>query len=147
LRAETIDVRVRSAADRATTFAVVRDRSAWPSFTSLKAFELEQPGVEEPHGHGSIGRLQGGPLKPREQIVECIPNRRISYVLLSGIPVRDYQGEVDFERGSDGTSIHWQVSFMPSIPGTGPLLRRLLRGAISDLVAALAAEADRRAIS
>jgi hypothetical protein len=145
LRAQHIDVRVRSAADPAAAFAVVRDRSSWPRFTKIKSFELERPGEGDPNGQGSIGRLQGGPLKPREQIVECTPNRRISYELLSGIPVRDYRAVVDFEPDHGGTSIHWQVSFRPSIPGTGSLLRRLLRGAISDLVEALAAEADRRA--
>jgi hypothetical protein len=138
-------VRARSVADCPTVFAVIKDRSGWPSFTSLKSFELERPGEDDPHGRGSIGRLHGGPLKPRERIVESIPNRRLSYELLSGIPVREYRGEVGLEPDGAGTSIRWRVSFRPSVPGTGRLLCRLLRGAVSDLVRQLAAEADRRA--
>jgi hypothetical protein len=147
MRAQIIDLRVRSSSDPATVFAVVKDRSAWPSFTSVKSFELERPGDDEPFGQGSIGRLKSGPLTAREQIVGYIPNRRISYVLLSGIPVRQYRGDVEFAPDGVGTSIHWRASLSPSVPGTGWLLRRLLGAAISGLVGELAAEADRRATS
>jgi hypothetical protein len=35
--------------------------------------------------------------RAREEIVELIPDRRLSYVLLSGYPFRDYRADVDLE--------------------------------------------------
>ena len=145
MRARVIDIRARSSADPATVFEVIKDRAAWPSFTKIKSFELERPGDDDPFGRGSIGRLKSGPMTAREQITDCIPNRRLAYALLSGMPVREYRGAADLEPGADGTSIYWHASFRPSLPGTGLLLRTLMRGAISDLVHELAAEADTRA--
>ena len=144
--ARVIDIRARSSADPATVFEVIKNRAAWPSFTKVKSFELERPGDDDdPFGRGSIGRLKSGPMTARELITDCIPNRRLAYALLSGMPVREYMGAVDLEPGGDGTSIHWQASFSPKVPGTGRLLRRLMRHAISDLVHELTAEADARA--
>jgi hypothetical protein len=41
----------------------------------------------------------------REEVVELTPNRRVSYVLLSGLVIRDYQAFTDLEPDGDGTAI------------------------------------------
>jgi hypothetical protein len=43
--------------------------------------------------------------RAREEIVELIPDRRLSYVLLSGYPFRDYRADVDLEPTGDGGTV------------------------------------------
>jgi hypothetical protein len=46
-------------------------------------------------------------------------HKQHSYLRLSGLPVRDYRGDVDLELTADGTGIRWHISFRPKVPGTG----------------------------
>lgn len=57
------------------------------------------------------------------------PPSHLGYVILSGMPVRNYRADIHLneETGADGsdvtTVIEWSASFDPKIPGTGALLR------------------------
>ncbi len=77
----------------------------------------------------------------REEVVELRPDRRFSYVLLSGLPVRGYRADVDLEPTTEGTLIRWRASFDPTIPGTGWLIRRRLAGITQRFVRGLAERA------
>ncbi len=84
---------------------------------------------------GAVRRLGVGPLGSSERIVEHVPGQRLSYVIDSWQPYRDYRADVDLVPTTDGgTRIVWQASFVPRVPGTGPLLR----AGLSRLVASFA---------
>jgi hypothetical protein len=76
--------------------------------------------------------------KAREEIVALVPNRRVSYRLLSGLPLRNYRADVDLEPlGDRAIMIVWQASFETKYPGTGWfwlwLLRRVIKRVAEDL--------------
>ena len=64
---------------------------------------------------GAIRVFRRGRTTGRDQLLELVPNRRLEYASLSGLPVREYVGEVDLEAGARrrGRLIRWHSSFCP----------------------------------
>jgi Polyketide cyclase / dehydrase and lipid transport len=122
-----IEVTAYSHAARDVVFALLADGTTWPRWSPIESFELERPGDPPPEGPGAIRIFRRGRTIGRDQIVEVVPGRRFGYASLSGLPVRDYRAHVDLEPQADGTTIRWQASFLPKVPGTGWLLERGLR--------------------
>ena len=141
MRRRHIDVTKHSTATPEAVFALLADGSTWPRWSPIEAFELEQPGDPPPEGVGAIRVFRRGRTTGRDQIVELVPGRRLGYVSLSGLPVRDYRANVDLESDGDGTRIRWQASFAPKVPGTGWLLERSLRRFLCECAAGVAAHA------
>jgi hypothetical protein len=119
-RRYSIVAQAHTEAPASTVFALLKDGTTWPHWTMFSAFRLERPGRDEPFGVGAIRVFITAVSKAREEIVELVPNQRLSYVLLSGFPLRNYRASVDLEPGADGaTTIVWRASFEPKYPGTG----------------------------
>jgi hypothetical protein len=118
-------------------FARVVDGRQWPERSPLGSFELERPGDDEPEGVGAIRVFRTGPFTSRELIVERVQDRRFAYTLLSGLPIRDYRAQVDLVPAGTGTELHWRSSFEPKYPGTGPILRLMIKRTIEPLVEGL----------
>jgi hypothetical protein len=92
---------------------------------------------------GAVRRLGIGPLASLERVVEHQPGRRLSYVVDSWAPYRDYRADVDLvPTAGGGTRIVWQASFSPKLPGTGRLLRAGLHGIVASFARNLARAAD-----
>jgi hypothetical protein len=143
---QVIDVRGRSAAAPSAVYALLRDGATWPSFSPIDRFELERSGESEREGLGAIRVFSTdhavGCTRSREEIVELRPDRRFSYVLLSGLAIRNYRADIDLEPTADGgTAIRWHSTFTGKTPGTGWFYRRVLTGFIEKMVAGLAAHA------
>ena len=122
-------------------FALLKDGTTWPRWTFFKSFELERPGQDEPMGIGAIRVFSTALTRSREETVELVPDKRLSYIVLSGFPFLNYRADVDLtpvEGG--GTSIVWLASFDPKYPGTGWFWRlfmiAVLRKTATDLAAA-----------
>lgn len=118
-----VEARAQSAADPTAVYALLIDGASWPAWTPISSFRLERAGDPPPEGVGAIRVFGIGVSKGREQIVELVPGAGLSYVSLSGLPVRDYRADVELMPGGDGTDIRWRSSFIPRLPGTGWLLR------------------------
>jgi hypothetical protein len=145
-RAIRVLARAQSKAPPSTVFALLKDGTTWPDWTIFDAFELERPGKEEPMGLGAIRVFSSALTRAREEIVEFVSDRRLSYILLSGFPFTDYRADVDLSpRADGGTSIDWRASFEAKYPGTGWFWRlfmtAVLRKVASDLASAAAARA------
>ena len=123
-RRRHIEVTAHSQATPDAVFALLGDGSTWPRWSPIEAFELERAGDPPPEGVGAIRVFRRGRTTGRDQIVEVVPGRRLGYVSLSGLPVRDYQAHVELEPAGDGTTIRWQASFAPKVPGTGWVVER-----------------------
>jgi uncharacterized protein YndB with AHSA1/START domain len=140
-----------TSADAATVYALLRDGATWPEWGPIDSFSLARHGADEPEGEGAVRELRSGRITGRDEIVELVPDRRLSYAHTSSLPVRDYRGDIDLEAVPEGTRIRWVVAFDPKFPGTGPLLRRALDGFVAKLADGLArhaaeiAGAERRA--
>jgi Polyketide cyclase / dehydrase and lipid transport len=124
MRRRHIEITAHSHATPDAVFALLGDGSTWPRWSPIEAFELERAGDPPPEGVGAIRVFRRGRTTGRDQIVEVVPGRRLGYVSLSGLPVRDYRADVELEPAGDGTTIRWQASFAPKVPGTGWVVER-----------------------
>jgi hypothetical protein len=123
VHSQYINIQVHTHAKADVVYALLRDGASWPTWTSIDSFELDRAGEREPEGVGAIRIFRWGKVAGRDQLAELLPDRRFSYLHLSGLPVRDYRADVDLEPNAEGTRIRWHVSFSPKVPGTGWLLR------------------------
>jgi uncharacterized protein YndB with AHSA1/START domain len=133
-----IKVTATTPASAEVVYGLLADGSTWPSWCSIESVEIEAAGDPPSEGVGAIRVNRRGRTTGRDQILELVPNRRLKYATLSGLPFRDYVGEVDLEPAPDGgTTIRWHSSFFPKTPGTGWImelgLRRFLQGCASGL--------------
>jgi hypothetical protein len=143
MRRRHIAVTAHSQATPDAVFALLGDGSTWPRWSPIEAFELERAGDPPPEGVGAIRVFRRGRTTGRDQIVEIVPGRRLGYVSLSGLPVRDYRALVELEPAGDGTTIRWQASFAPKVPGTGWMVERGLGRFLDQCAEGLAKHAAR----
>jgi hypothetical protein len=140
-----IDVRARSKASREAVWSLLADGCSWSEWGPWQKAELEQEGTPPPDGVGAIRRLIRRPTVTRERVTAFEPGSRLSYEMLSGLPLRGYQGEVTLSEADGGTEIHWHTEFDGAkIPGTAPLFRRMLDRFIADVAKRVAREAEQR---
>jgi hypothetical protein len=88
---------------------------------------LRQRGDPRPNGIGAIRVLRRGGLAIEEEVVEFDPPRRLAYRVSAGLPLRTCEADLSLEEHAGATRLCWHVRFRPLVPGTGWLLRRLIR--------------------
>jgi len=137
-----IDVHERSTAAPEAVWALLADATTWPAWSDFEEAVIERPDPTGGQGVGSRRRFRFGRTRSLEEIVVFEPPHHVAYLLLSGLPLRDYRGDVELTATPDGgTDIHWHSQFVPKIPGTGKWVVRKLGGFIEDLARALATAA------
>lgn len=136
-----IEATAHSAATPAALWAVLADGPNWPAWTPIGSYELERPGAQDRDGLGSIRifstRRPTGTVHLREEIVEFEPEKRLRYVVHSGLPVRGYEGTVELTPDASGTTIRWFSTFEAN-PLIGWLVKRSLQGVIEACAQGLA---------
>lgn len=143
--AHRIDVYRHARAPLATVWEVLSDHGAMSRWTRIPSASLEREGDPPPNGVGAIRRLGAGPVVSREEVLLFEPPTRMSYTILSGVPVRGYRADVTLTATSDGgTDVRWQAGFESGPPLLGGVLRAFLDGAIRQLASSLKREAERR---
>src|SRR3954469_143018 len=136
---QRLDARGHSDAEPATVYALLRDGSTWPAWGTVERFALEQPGTPAPESVGAIRNFFTGRYKMRERVAELVPDKRFSYELLDGLPLRDYRAVIDITPADGGTAIHWHTTFTCKVPGMGWLYRRALQKVTTGMVDGLVA--------
>ena len=81
-----IEVTQHSAAPPTAVFALLVDGETWPRWSPIEAFELERSGDPPPEGVRAIRVFRRGRTTGRDEILEVVPDRRLSYRSLSGLP-------------------------------------------------------------
>jgi uncharacterized protein YndB with AHSA1/START domain len=138
-----VEARAESRAAPGAVFALLKDGATWPRWSMFDAFVLERPGREERLGVGAIRVFSTRISRVREEVVEIVPDRRLSYVLLSGLPLVGYQADVELEpRADGGTGIWWRASFDVRWSGTGWFWRLVMRVVLARVAGALAVGAE-----
>jgi hypothetical protein len=131
-----------SRAAPAAVFSLLKNSETWPRWSMFRSAELEQPGQDESYGVGAIRVFSTSVTRAREQVVELIPDRQLSYVLLSGLPFRNYRADVCLTSpGGEGTLINWTASFQCRY-GTGWFWRLFMNRILSNLAKQLALAAE-----
>ena len=138
---QEIDIRKTTEASPAAVWTLLDDSATWPAWTPIERFELVTP--RGPDGLGEVRTFKTGRVTVREEIIERVRARRLSYKLLDGLAVRHYRAEIDLTQRPDasGTEIRWHTTFKPKLPGSGWLYRRALTKATQQFVDGLAERA------
>ncbi len=143
MRQIEIVVETVSQAGPAEVFRLLRDGSTWPKWSLFQRFELERAGVGDRLGVGAIRVFSTRVSRAREEVVESVPDRRLSYILLSGMPLEDYRADVDLIPATPvGTSIRWRSSFRARHPALGWFWRWLMTRTLVDVGRQLARAAE-----
>jgi hypothetical protein len=132
------DVFARSAASPEAVWRLLVDATAWKEWSRIPQAEREREGVPAPDGIGSIRRLGLGRMGSREEVVAFEPPQHFAYILLSGLPVREYRADVVLNPDGDGTLITWHARFVPKWRSSGPFLERFLRTTLTGFARGLA---------
>jgi uncharacterized protein YndB with AHSA1/START domain len=116
------------AAHPAAVWDVVSTHAGMFRWTPYRKSILEREGANHPNGVGAIRALYLLGRPTREQITAFEPPHRLRYTLLSGLPFRDYTGEVTVEPDGSGSRLHTRIAFRTRIPGSqlfGPVAVRI----------------------
>lgn len=147
----TVTRTARSSAPRDIVWEVLSRSADWADWSDVSASVREADGEGHPDGVGSIRQAwAAGLVKLREKVVTFEPETgTYEYVLLSGLPLKDYKSTVTLSDDGKGTKISWTSSAKPGLPlplpGADQVNGVAMGLVIGRLVKALAAEADRRA--
>jgi carbon monoxide dehydrogenase subunit G len=96
---------------------IVADHRGMSGWTPVRRVELETEGDPSPNGVGAVRALYAVGPPIRERVTAFEPSKRLSYEALSGVPARDYTGEIALEPTATGTRITWTIDFRPKVPG------------------------------
>ena len=136
-----------SSAPAATLFRLEADGANWSSWAKPIVVQSSwaRQGDPPPGGIGAVRKIGMWPLLLQEETVEYEQDRRHVYKMVGpATPAKDYFGEVVFTpNATGGTDIRWAGSFIEGVPGTGPVLRAALGGAIRFLAGRLVRAAER----
>jgi hypothetical protein len=127
----------------AAVYELLADGSTWPEWSPIGSFELLEPGDGSPEGLGAVRRFTTGRIRSTERVVERRPGEQLSYVLVSGLPLRDYRADITLAPGPGRTMITWHSTFQPKVPGTGGLYRRQVGKFIARCAEGLARASER----
>lgn len=139
---KSVEAHATSAAPPAAIMALLTDGASWPSWSGHDSFELVESAPEGPkEGVGAVRIFRKGRVASTERVIEYVPDRRLGYELVSGMPLVGYRGYVDLTPTPAGTDIHWHSSFDPKVRGTGWFYAYVLRVFIRRATTSLAAKA------
>lgn len=111
------------AAAPARVWAVLSDHEGMSKWGPVKV-TLARPGDAERNGVGAQRSIKAAPLVPPivEEIVDFEPEQRLGYRGVSGIPFRNYAGDVQLRPSGSGTEISYTVSADNQLPGVAAVL-------------------------
>jgi len=133
----------RSRAPAAAIWPLVGDASRWKEWAWMTRTYLLREGEPPPDGVGALRRFALGPGGSQEEVVAWEPPRHLAYVVVRGLPVRNYRADVLLEDDSTGTVVTWRCSVEPLVPGTGAALRLVLRRIVRGFAVRVCRYADR----
>ncbi|MDD7812463.1 SRPBCC family protein [Mycolicibacter sinensis] len=112
------------AAPAARVWAVLSDYEGMSAWAPGLQITLARPGSPEPNGVGAQRRIKAVPgMAPLvEEIVAFEPDQRLSYRGVSGIPFRNYLGDVVLRPSGAGTEISYTISADNQLPGVAAVL-------------------------
>jgi hypothetical protein len=135
-------VTARSTAGRAAVYELVRAGATWPAWSPIGSFTLARPAPDGSEGVGAVRVFRTGLVRSREELIEIVPGRSLSYRAVAGLPLRGHRADVELEDDEGGgTRIVWRERFRTAWPGTAAPLRWFLRAFVQRCADGLARHA------
>jgi Polyketide cyclase / dehydrase and lipid transport len=144
----SFEVSKTSSAPAATLFRLETDGAHWAEWAKPIVFQSSwaRQGDPAPSGIGAVRKIGMWPVLVQEETVEYQQDRRHVYKMLGSERLaKDYLAEVVFTpNAAGGTDMRWSGSFIEGLPGTGPVMRAALGGAVKYFAGRLVKEAERQ---
>jgi hypothetical protein len=140
MKRQIIDHTAVTTASPTFVFDRLIDPPSWPQWSGHASGQVLTE-ADVPGGVGEVREFRIKRLVNVERVVESARPRRFSYVLESGLPLRDYRADVDIEPVAGGTRIRWHSEFSGANRLMGAVYRRGLGRFIAKLVRSLADQA------
>jgi uncharacterized protein YndB with AHSA1/START domain len=121
-------------------WSLVANANLYPQWGPWDDGGYETGDSQGEHGVGSIQWFSTGRTKSVERIVELEENRRLVYVVVRGIPVRNYRAEISLTPTDAGTDVRWVATWDKTL--LGRLVHRKLRTFYPEMMLDLIAAAD-----
>lgn len=121
------------AAPRPRVYEVFADRESSGDFLPLST-RLITPGTEERQGVGAVHFLGFGKVGIREQITELVPDERIAYQVVGGLPVREHTGLIEFSDDPAGTKVVYTMDSDPKVPVPAVVLTAILNTLMGQMI-------------
>jgi carbon monoxide dehydrogenase subunit G len=120
-------------------WAAVVDHEGMAAWGPGMTVTLDRPGTHERNGVGAVRRIAAPGPAPAivEEITVCESPRRMHYKALSGVPFKQYGGEVELADLGARTRITWSLHAVPRTPGPLQAAERLPLVAINRALLAL----------
>jgi carbon monoxide dehydrogenase subunit G len=90
------------------------DAAKMKLWAGVRSLTIEHAGAEAEMGTGAIRAISTWLGTYREEVTSYDPCRRVDYRVVSGLPVRDYEGSIELVPGPSGTCIVYSVSYQPT---------------------------------
>lgn len=136
-----------SCAEPAVLYDTYLDVENWPEWMpTVSTASWERLGTPVT-GIGGIRRVRMNGSTVRDEITGgSRPDHHSYTTALPGFwPVKDYCGDIRFDKLPSGSLLTWTATFVSPVPGLGKPLRFMLRTLITRLAAALAERAEGQA--
>ncbi|MGV3490443.1 MAG: SRPBCC family protein [Devosia sp.] len=113
------------------------DTLGWTSWAGVSEAKIVQAGPSGPSSPGEIRQFLRGGVLGTEEVMAPVGDEVLRYRLISGLPLRDYVGEVRITEAKGRRHVVWQSQFTPPVPMTGWVFALGLRGFFDRLLAGL----------
>jgi uncharacterized protein YndB with AHSA1/START domain len=125
-------------------WSILSDHEGMSNWLPGVSVQITRASTEVPNGVGTLRRFTSRLPMPAivEEVTEFQPGSRLSYRALSGVPLKNYTGDVVLAPAADGvgTTITYTVSADQRVPLADKAMLRILGTA---LLAALARQAKK----
>ncbi len=132
----------RIAAPIDVVWATLTDHEQYREFTPLPTSRLVREGTPDRNGVGAVHHFGVGPLGTREEVLAFDAPNHLAYTIVAGLPVRDYRADVTLAEDADGTTMTYEGSFQPTVPGTGGVIGLVMRTAVRQLITGVRKRAE-----
>jgi uncharacterized protein YndB with AHSA1/START domain len=132
----------RIAAPPEIVWDVMTDHVRYAKWGSAKTVTIERPGLPSPNGLGAIRCFHAGPMKVREEVTTWEPPTLMAYRLNTKFLTKDYTSDMRLREDDGATVLEWSSTFVPMVPGTSAIVRRIYERAVSTFAAGIKAEAE-----
>lgn len=133
-------------APRALVFEVFADRERSGEYLPMHT-RLDTPGAHERQGVGAVHFLGFGRVGVREQITELVDGERMVYRVVSGLPVREHIGTIEFHDDPKGTLVRYTMASVPKLPVPDGAVRAILQVMTTRMIDGARRTAESRARS
>ena len=125
MKRHQVHIVVASKASPAALYGLLKDGRTWVDWSDLDECVPEGLAANGEEHVGTVHASRRGRTRGWDGITELVPDERLAYEHVKGLPVVDYVASVTLAAKADGTtSIVWDAAFTPRWPGTGGMLRR-----------------------